>query len=167
MSDHEPQKPPHPGQIEVIPAVIADLEARSEAGKIKYGTALYTENGRDALVDLYQELLDAVCYLKQRLLEDKNQTDLREALADLCHEQWSGWMRHLFSKCGYVTPSLEDRNNELTEGEAIIPLEFVKRWRRQLSTPYADLSEEEKDSDRKEADKFIAFIALLRIRGVI
>ena len=31
----------------------------------------------------------------------------------------------------------------------------VDRWRRQINTNYTDLSEKEKESDRKEADKFI------------
>lgn len=55
---------------DVTALVIADLSARSEAGAKKYGTKLKTFNGRDATVDLYQELLDAVCYLRQ-LIEEK------------------------------------------------------------------------------------------------
>lgn len=72
---------------------------------------------------------------------------MREKLADLCHEQWSGWMEHLFSKC------LEN-----VDGHAMIPKEFVARWKRQMDTPYKDLSEDEQNSDRREADKFLAVI---------
>ena len=45
--------------------VIADIEARRLVGIKRYGTALQPWNGRDALVDLYEELLDACCYIKQ------------------------------------------------------------------------------------------------------
>lgn len=50
-------------------AVIADIEARTEIGIKRYGTALQPFNGRDALVDAYEEALDLVCYLKQLIIE--------------------------------------------------------------------------------------------------
>lgn len=80
--------------------------------------------------------------------------ELREQIADLCHEQWSGWMDYLFSKCVPLVGS---------GGDLIIPSEFVERWKRQSETRYSKLSEQERDSDRKEADKFLGlFSAHLR-----
>lgn len=67
--DSAPQPPPTPGKTKVLDAVLKDLTDRAETGKSKYGTYLYTHNGRSALVDLYQELLDAAMYIKQLLLE--------------------------------------------------------------------------------------------------
>jgi len=75
-------------------------------------------------------------------------SELREAMAHLCHEQWSGWMRYLFSKGAL---------NE--DGTWTMPSWAVKRWQRQMITPYSDLSEDEQDSDRKEADRFLALFA--------
>ncbi len=49
--------------------VIQDIGYRMQMGLQAYGTYLKTSNGRDALVDLYQELLDAVLYLRQLLAE--------------------------------------------------------------------------------------------------
>jgi len=49
--------------------VRADLEERERLGISRYGTALYPHNGRDALRDLYEELLDACCYVKQAMIE--------------------------------------------------------------------------------------------------
>lgn len=46
-----------------------DLTARSDMGAKKYGTVLRTNNGRKAIVDLYQELLDAAMYAMQARLE--------------------------------------------------------------------------------------------------
>ena len=45
--------------------VIADIAARREVGISRYGTALQAFNGRDALQDLYEELLDACMYIRQ------------------------------------------------------------------------------------------------------
>lgn len=55
---------------DVQAAVIADIERRREVGIERYGTALQPHNGRDALLDAYEEVLDLACYLKQRLIED-------------------------------------------------------------------------------------------------
>lgn len=52
--------------------VIADLEARKQQGKSAYGTLLYPHNGRDMMQDLYEELLDACCYVKGVMLERDN-----------------------------------------------------------------------------------------------
>ena len=73
-----PQPPPISGKINVAPVVIADIEARVKAGKEKYGTLLQTHNGRSALWDLYQELIDACMYVRQRLLEEEQSGDSLE-----------------------------------------------------------------------------------------
>ena len=67
-----------------------------------------------------------------------------EKLADHVHDMWIGWMKYLFSKCEF---------NE--DGSVTIPRESVLRWLRQMNTAYADLPENEKESDRKEAKSII------------
>jgi hypothetical protein len=67
--------------------------------------------------------------------------------ATIAHDQWSGWMKHLFSKC-----TLRD------DGTAVIPKWAVDRWTRQMNTPYDQLPEEEKESDRKEARRYINWL---------
>lgn len=49
-----------------------DLEARLQVGIKRYGQPLQARNGRDALVDLYEELLDACVYIKQAIWERDN-----------------------------------------------------------------------------------------------
>lgn len=72
-----PQPPPKPGQDVVKFHVIEDLKRRAEMGKAQYGTYLETHNGRDALLDAYQEALDLCMYLKQAILErDAKQSTL-------------------------------------------------------------------------------------------
>lgn len=77
----------------------------------------------------------------------------REKLAELAHEQWTGWMRYLFSQCRYTDM-----------GDAVIPKSSVLHWQRQMGASYADLSETEKDSDRKEADRVLALLAAVAIQ---
>jgi hypothetical protein len=54
---------------DVASLVHEDLERRVEEGAEQYGERLTTENGRDALVDAYQEVLDTALYLRQELAE--------------------------------------------------------------------------------------------------
>jgi hypothetical protein len=83
-------------------------------------------------------------------------SDVREQLADYAHGAWSGWMEYLFSKCrpDYYVDDIHTPN-----GDLVIPQWAVERWRRQAATPYADLPESEKESDRAEADKMLAIVA--------
>jgi hypothetical protein len=79
--------------------------------------------------------------------------ELREHLADLAHQQWSGWMAYQFGK-GALNP----------DGTWTMPAWAVARWTRQLGTAYADLPASEQDNDRIEADRVLA---LLEEAGVI
>lgn len=63
------QPPPMPGKTAVWPYVVADIEERVRLGRERYGTELMTHNGRDALIDAYQEILDAAFYVRQAILE--------------------------------------------------------------------------------------------------
>lgn len=73
--------------------------------------------------------------------------DIIEKLADYEHDRWARWQKYLFSKCMIHQ-----------DGSLTIPKEFVDRWTRQVNTDYIDLSEREKDSDRKEAIRIIECI---------
>ena len=69
-----PQPMPEGQGQEVLEEVIKDLRDRSKEGIRKYGTPLRIDNGRDGLMDLYQELLDSCQYCKQIMMErDKNE----------------------------------------------------------------------------------------------
>ena len=63
-----PQANSHPA---VWDLVIADMKARDQLGRERYGTPLQPFNGRDALVDAYQEALDLAVYLRQAI-EERN-----------------------------------------------------------------------------------------------
>jgi hypothetical protein len=50
--------------------VIEDMKVRNKDGKEKYGEYLQPWNGRDALIDAYQEALDLCVYLRQKIYEE-------------------------------------------------------------------------------------------------
>lgn len=54
---------------EVLPLVEADMRERIAKGQADYGEPLTTNNGRDALWDAYEEVLDLALYLRQAIAE--------------------------------------------------------------------------------------------------
>lgn len=79
---------------------------------------------------------------------DMNKTvlseDLIEKLADIEHQRWSDWQK-------YLHKVYEDRKLD----------EFIPRWERQIKTPYSELSEEEKQSDRDQVERYLPIIKQL------
>lgn len=51
--------------------VMEDMEERNRVGVERYGTPLQPFNGRNALIDAYQEALDLVVYLRQKIEEEE------------------------------------------------------------------------------------------------
>lgn len=79
--------------------------------------------------------------------------DLIEKIADFMHDQWSHWEKYKWS----LKTDYSDNNNEITIYWKSLDYE---RWRRQMNTPYSELSEKEKDSDREWARKLIELLDL-------
>lgn len=71
---------------------------------------------------------------------------LIEKLADAEHASWSHWMKYLFSQCANV------------QGDMVIPKKTVEHWQRQMNTPYEQLTDREKESDREEVRKILPSI---------
>jgi hypothetical protein len=65
-----------------------------------------------------------------------------EVLACIEHQRWAHWQRYLHSN--------SDRQ---PDGSLRIPRNLVERWEKQLSTPYDQLREDEKESDREQIRK--------------
>ena len=74
-------------------ALIADIQARRDIGIQRYGSALMTHNGRDAVQDAAEEALDLAVYLKQVALETR---DRKEALARVVavRDEWKDHCLH-------------------------------------------------------------------------
>ena len=85
------KEPPPAGEgTPITDLVIADLVERKEFGTAKYGEPLMAFNGRDPLVDLYQELIDAVMYVRQYMTEDQGKAmiKLRNMLTTAAEFAW-------------------------------------------------------------------------------
>lgn len=80
--------------------------------------------------------------------------DLREALSAYSHHAWVGGMVFLFGVSVHHP-----------DGSVTIPSRFVTQWRRQMTTVYTDLSNDEKASDRNEADRILAITRRWRRNG--
>lgn len=91
---HEPDPIPN-NRPAVWALVVADMQARDAEGRRKYGTPLQPFNGRDALVDAYQEALDLVAYLRQAIAE-------RDALDAAAQRAGRTWARSI------IAATLED-----------------------------------------------------------
>lgn len=53
----------------VWPLVIMDMASRDQVGRARYGVPLQPHNGRDALRDAYEEVLDQAAYIKTAMIE--------------------------------------------------------------------------------------------------
>lgn len=86
----------------------------------------------DAVDDIFVAVRDG-----QRGVEIEDGNDVLERLADLEHQQFIAWTTYFLAN---LTP------------------ENIERWTRQCATPYADLTEKEKASDREWARKALQAI---------
>lgn len=72
MNNNKYEPEPTPNDSKPIwELVIEDMQERNRIGIEEYGTPLQANNGRNALVDVYQELLDAAVYIKQKIIEEE------------------------------------------------------------------------------------------------
>jgi len=62
---------------------------------------------------------------------------LIEDLADLEHEQWIHWTKYMLDN---------------------LTAENIQRWKRQCKTPYSQLTDKEKESDKEWARKVINIV---------
>lgn len=70
--------------------------------------------------------------------------ELFEQLADIEHQRWAAWQKHVHVQCAAGDEP----------GTYIIPAHLFQRWERQIATPYAQLSEAEKSADRREVMRY-------------
>jgi hypothetical protein len=73
-----------------------DMIDRNRVGISKYGTPLQPHNGRDALLDAYQELLDLVVYMKQAMIEAEKSED-KNLILDTVRPIYKGGLYRLTS----------------------------------------------------------------------
>ncbi len=84
----EQNLPKHSDGPDITNLVMDDLDLRAKKGVETYGKRLKPSNGRNALIDAYQEALDLGVYLKQRLVEEEG--FLRELDKSIANAKESG-----------------------------------------------------------------------------
>jgi hypothetical protein len=85
--------------------------------------------------------------MDQQTLDDAL-AGLIERLAAIEHQRWSHWQTYVHSK-GTKSP----------DGSLVLPADLVERWERQIATPYSELEEKEKQSDRDQVQRYLRLLS--------
>ena len=80
------------------------------------------------------------------------QTELREKLAELEHQQWAHWETYRDARLSALDDLDEDNENSKET------IKQLTKWKILRKTEYKDLTENEKESDRKWVDKVLAIV---------
>lgn len=72
---------------------------------------------------------------------------IMDELAAAEHERWAHWQRFV-----------HDQASRKSDGSLLLPAELVERWERQIETPFDDLTEKEKESDRDQVRRYLPII---------
>jgi len=113
--------------------VVADIEERKQHGIRKYGTALQSGNGRNMLLDAYEEALDLAIYLRGMLDEADHSIDVAHL------QRQRAWSARTFGpgrRTGGVLAhirkelqEIEDDPGNVTEWVDVVILALDGAWR--------------------------------------
>lgn len=73
---------------------------------------------------------------------------LVDDLAAIEHQRWSHWQRYMHGKA-----------QRQSDGSLLVPAELVTRWEKQIAMDFAELNDEEKESDREQVRRYLPLIA--------
>ena len=94
-------------------------------------------------------------------------SDKREELAALEHDQWAHWTRHMlevlepllaYGRGAISAIARREIENGFTVPDPERAEQAIRRWNRQINTPYEALTEKEQESDRVWADKVLEIV---------
>ena len=93
---------------------------------------------------------------------EKRLEEFVEKGANIEHDRWARWQKYLHSLCtphtinslNTVTKQYED----LETGGLVISEARVRHWERQISLPYDELTETEKEYDRAETRNYLPLL---------
>lgn len=80
--------------------------------------------------------------IDSEVIEKKFEENI-ENVASVVHEIWAHWQTYLHSQC-----------EELPDGSLKIPKELVEQWNQQIGLKYEQLTQNEKESDIEQAQKY-------------
>lgn len=70
-----------------------------------------------------------------------------DRLAAVEHERWAHWQKYVHDQ-GHLQP----------DGSLLISPDLVARWQHQIVTPYGELTDKEKESDREQVRKYLPIV---------
>lgn len=97
---------------------------------------------------------EADCTCPTTPIEDSWVGDFVETAADLEHKRWASWQKFFFEQCIF-------QRNDGKWIDLTLPVPKYEHWLKQINTPYAELSELEKESDRKEVRTYLPLVGAL------
>lgn len=74
-------------------------------------------------------------------------SEVIDRLASIEHDRWAHWQRYVHAHC-----------QRSEDGSLVIPPDLVARWERQAETPFVDLSEDERESDRQQVREYLPVV---------
>lgn len=81
-------------------------------------------------------------------MAEKKQPELLEDLAAIEHERWAHWQRFM-----------HEQGRRQPDGSLVLPADLVAKWDRLIDTPYAQLTEKERESDRDQVRRYLPTVA--------
>lgn len=115
-----------PEYAPAIEHIRTDLRWRRHKGIQTYGESLQVDNGRDALLDLYEELLDAYAYSRQVCLErydtgDEDEVeDISAALLEQVLIPLAQFLGRKKSKSGFLSERANINTGVFASGEGVL-----------------------------------------------
>lgn len=73
---------------------------------------------------------------------------LLEQLAAIEHERWAHWQRFMHGK-----------GERKSDGSLVLPADLIAKWERLIETPYAQLTDKERESDREQVRRYLPVVA--------
>lgn len=74
-------------------------------------------------------------------------SEVIDGLASIEHDRWAHWQQYVHAQC-----------QRREDGSLVIPPNLVARWERQIETPFVNLSEDERESDRQQVREYLPFV---------
>jgi len=84
--------------------------------------------------------------------------ELIEALAAIEHERWADWQKWVH-ECGQRVILEHEMFGEDAPTVLALPESRVASWDRQINTPYTQLTEREKQSDRDQVMRYLPWLS--------
>jgi hypothetical protein len=100
------------------------------------------ETASGSRYNVYRDKLELVTPGPEKELNVE--AELREQLADIEHQRWSSWQAWVFEGCGQW--------NE--DGSFTIRPDKAAKMKRQIETPYQELTRPEQEADLREVDRY-------------